>query len=69
VAFLRGDDVITAVTRHSVRLAETGWGDTTLALPDGVWTDRIARSKFSGEVTAADLFAASPVALLERTDD
>ena len=27
-AFVRGSDVVTAVTRHSVRLAETGWGDT-----------------------------------------
>jgi (1->4)-alpha-D-glucan 1-alpha-D-glucosylmutase len=69
VAFLRGDDVVTAVTRHSVRLAETGWGDTTLVLPDGEWTDRISGNRWSGRVAAPDLFAAAPVALLERTDD
>ncbi|OBF27086.1 malto-oligosyltrehalose synthase [Mycobacterium sp. ACS1612] len=69
VAFLRGDDVVTAVTRHSVRLAETGWGDTTLVLPDGEWTDRITGNRWSGRVAAPDLFAAAPVALLERTDD
>ena len=69
VAFLRGDDVVTAVTRHSVRLAETGWEDTTLVLPEGTWTDRIRGGRFSGRVSAADLFAESPVALLERIDD
>jgi (1->4)-alpha-D-glucan 1-alpha-D-glucosylmutase len=68
VAFLRGDDVLTAVTRHSVRLAETGWGDTTLALPDGVWTDTIGGGRFSDSVPAAELFMDLPVALLERVD-
>jgi (1->4)-alpha-D-glucan 1-alpha-D-glucosylmutase len=69
VAFLRGDDVLTAVTRHTVRLAETGWGETTFALPDGVWTDTIGGDRFSGSVLAAELFADLPVALLERIDD
>jgi (1->4)-alpha-D-glucan 1-alpha-D-glucosylmutase len=67
VAFTRGQDVLTAVTRHTVRLAETGWGDTSLPLPDGIWVDRIGGGAFSGTVTAADLFADLPVALLERT--
>jgi (1->4)-alpha-D-glucan 1-alpha-D-glucosylmutase len=68
VAFLRGDDVLTAVTRHSVRLAETGWGETAFVSPDGVWTDRIGGGRFTGRVLAADLFADLPVALLERVD-
>jgi (1->4)-alpha-D-glucan 1-alpha-D-glucosylmutase len=68
VAFLRADDVVTAVTRHSVVLAETQWGDTSLTLPDGVWADRIASGRFSGTVLASDLFNESPVALLERVD-
>ena len=68
VAFLRADDVVTAVTRHSVVLAETQWGDTALTLPDGVWADRIASGRFSGRVLASDLFNESPVALLERVD-
>jgi (1->4)-alpha-D-glucan 1-alpha-D-glucosylmutase len=68
VAFLRADDVLTAVTRHSVLLAETLWGDTSLRLPDGVWADRIAGAGFSGRVLASDLFAGLPVALLERVD-
>jgi (1->4)-alpha-D-glucan 1-alpha-D-glucosylmutase len=68
VAFLRGGDVLTAVTRHTVRLAETGWGDTALPLPDGVWTDRVRGARFSGSVAATELFADLPVALLERSD-
>ena len=68
VAFLRADDVVTAVTRHSVMLAETGWDDTSLVLPAGVWADRIAGGRFSGEVLATDVFAEFPVALLERVD-
>ena len=68
VAFLRGDDVLTAVSRHTVLLSETGWGDTTVALPDGQWTDRISGARFSGRVLAVELFAELPVALLERTD-
>ena len=54
VAFLRGDDVLTAVSRHTVLLSETGWGDTTLALPPGQWTDRISGARFSGRILAAN---------------
>ena len=68
VAFLRGDDVLVAVSRWTVRLGETGWGDTVLALPNGVWTDCIGGGRFSGPAAAADLFAELPVALLERVD-
>jgi (1->4)-alpha-D-glucan 1-alpha-D-glucosylmutase len=69
VAFLRGDDVLTAVSRHTVRLSETGWGDTALSLPAGTWTDRISGGRFDGRVLAVELFADLPVALLERLDD
>jgi (1->4)-alpha-D-glucan 1-alpha-D-glucosylmutase len=69
VAFLRGDDVLTAVSRHTVRLSETGWDDTAVALPDGTWTDRISGGRFSGRVLAVELFADLPVALLVRDDD
>ncbi len=67
-AFARGSDVVTAVTRHSVRLAETGWGDTLLRLPGGTWKDRLGGATFSGAVSPAELFAELPVALLERVD-
>ncbi|KUI02135.1 malto-oligosyltrehalose synthase [Mycobacterium sp. IS-3022] len=68
LAFRRGDEVLTAVTRHSVRLSETGWSDTSLALPPGEWTDRISGRRHSGRVQAAELFIELPVALLERAD-
>jgi len=68
LAFVRGDDVLAAVCRHTVRLAETGWDDTTLTLPAGRWTDRISGAALSGSVPAGELFAELPVALLERID-
>jgi (1->4)-alpha-D-glucan 1-alpha-D-glucosylmutase len=66
LAFLRGDDVLVAVRRWTVGLAETGWGDTTVALPGGDWTDRPTGRTFSGSVGAEDLFAELPAVLLER---
>ncbi|WP_422747421.1 malto-oligosyltrehalose synthase [Mycobacterium sp. WMMD1722] len=66
IAFRRGADVIAAASRHTVALAENGWGDTTLTLPTGDWTDRITGRRVSGSVAAADLFAELPVVLLER---
>lgn len=68
VAFLRGDDVLTAVTRHSVTLSESGWGDTALDLPEGIWVDTISGGRFHGRTQAVELFADLPVVLLERTD-
>ncbi|WP_102140954.1 malto-oligosyltrehalose synthase [Mycobacterium hubeiense] len=68
VAFMRAGDVLTAVSRWTVRLAETGWGDTVLPLPDGIWTDRIGGGRFTGTVPATEVFATLPVALLERID-
>jgi (1->4)-alpha-D-glucan 1-alpha-D-glucosylmutase len=66
VAYLRGDDVLVAVTRWTLRLGETGWGETTLTLPPGTWTDRIVGRTFTGTVPAAELFGELPVSLLER---
>lgn len=77
LAFSRSGEVVTAVTRLSLRLAESGgWGPTELALPEGVWadvlsTDDSGRSphsgpEFRGSVKLRDLFADRPVALLRR---
>ncbi|CAN3128890.1 malto-oligosyltrehalose synthase [Mycobacterium sp. smrl_JER01] len=68
VSFLRGDDVIAAVSRWTVRLSETGWGETSLTLPEGSWTDRLSGAAHAGAVRATDLFATLPVALLVRDD-
>ena len=67
--FMRGDDVLVAVTRHTVRLSETGWGETALVLPTGLWADRIGDGRFSGRALAVELFADMPAVLLERTGD
>jgi (1->4)-alpha-D-glucan 1-alpha-D-glucosylmutase len=69
VAFRRGDDVLVAVTRWTVRLSETGWGNTVLPLPDGSWTDTLTGVMYSGPTSAAELFANLPVVLLERHSD
>jgi (1->4)-alpha-D-glucan 1-alpha-D-glucosylmutase len=68
VAFRRGDDVLVAVTRWTVHLEQTGWGDTVVALPDGSWTNALTGAVITGQVQAAELFAELPVALLERSD-
>lgn len=68
VAFLRGDDVLVAVARWTVTLAEIGWGDTTVTLPEGIWTDRMTGRTHAGNPAATELFAELPVVLLERTD-
>ncbi|CAN5478576.1 malto-oligosyltrehalose synthase [soil metagenome] len=68
IAFLRGDDVLVAVSRWTVRLEETGWGETTLALPTGTWSNRISGATVSGTVPAGQLFADQSVALLVRAD-
>ena len=66
VAFLRGEDVLVAVTRWTVRLSETGWGATIIGLPAGTWVDRISGRRHQGSATATELFADLPVVLLER---
>jgi (1->4)-alpha-D-glucan 1-alpha-D-glucosylmutase len=68
LAFQRGSDVLVAVTRWTVRLHHDGWGDTILPLPEGVWTDRLTGSRFSGPTPAGEVFGELPVVLLERSD-
>jgi (1->4)-alpha-D-glucan 1-alpha-D-glucosylmutase len=79
LAFDRGG-AVTVVTRLPVGLAATGgWGDTTLALPEGRWRDVLDGSDFAldtgsptpdgiVEVRLADLMADLPVALLVKED-
>ncbi|MFD7990171.1 malto-oligosyltrehalose synthase [Streptomyces mexicanus] len=67
-AFTRSGEMVTAVTRLSLRLAESGgWGETRLALPAGRWADVLTPGReFAGDVRLADIFSPLPVALLER---
>jgi (1->4)-alpha-D-glucan 1-alpha-D-glucosylmutase len=67
VAFLRGGAVLTVAPRLVLGLGGE-WGDTTLSLPSGTWTDVLDGARtFTGEVALADLLAPFPVALLELT--
>ncbi|MDP2775558.1 MAG: malto-oligosyltrehalose synthase, partial [Nocardioides sp.] len=66
LAFDRGG-AVTVVTRLPVGLdARGGWGDTTLALPDGRWRDVLTGRVVSAEV--ADVLRDLPVALLVKED-
>ncbi|MEU3564516.1 malto-oligosyltrehalose synthase [Kitasatospora sp. NPDC006786] len=71
LAFARGGDVVTAVTRLPYGLERAGgWRDTVLELPaGGPWTDELTgRGLPAGTVPVAELLAALPVALLTRRD-
>jgi (1->4)-alpha-D-glucan 1-alpha-D-glucosylmutase len=70
VAFSRGVDVVTVVTRWPLALQEAGgWRSTLLALPDGYWADVLSGRTWNGEVALGKLLARLPVALLERVED
>ncbi|MET8541698.1 malto-oligosyltrehalose synthase [Kitasatospora sp. NPDC004799] len=69
LAFARGEDVVTAVTRLPYGLERAGgWHDTVLELPaGGPWTDELTgRSVPAGPVPVAELLTDLPVALLTR---
>ncbi|MCX5330600.1 malto-oligosyltrehalose synthase [Streptomyces sp. NBC_00140] len=70
LAFARSREVVTAVTRLSLRLAEAGgWRETRLPLPPGRWADVLSPEReFTGHVRVAELFEGLPVALLERVE-
>ena len=62
-------EVIGLATREPLKLARTGgWGDTSVALPPGVWLDRMTGTTYSGTAEVAQLFATLPVALLARAE-
>ena len=68
IGFRRGTDVLVAVSRWTIGLAESGWGPTVLRLPPGTWTDRITGAVHAGAVNVSALFAELPVMLLEKDD-
>jgi len=68
IAFDRGG-AVTVATRLPVGLAATGWGDTTLHLPNGAWRDLLTGERVVSDVAgvAVDaLLARLPVALLRQ---
>ncbi|MET8004120.1 malto-oligosyltrehalose synthase [Nonomuraea glycinis] len=72
IAFVRGESggpqAVAVATRLPVRLAESGWGATTLALPPGHWRDLLGGGQHTGLTPLAHLLGKHPVALLERHD-
>ena len=66
IAFRRGDDVATVVTRLPVRLSRRGgWADTRVALPGDGWHDLLTDRDVT-DVSLATLLDRLPVALLVR---
>jgi (1->4)-alpha-D-glucan 1-alpha-D-glucosylmutase len=64
-----GAGVVVVATRLPAGLAESGWGDTALQLPNGAWRDLFTGERVVSDVAgvAADaLLAKLPVALLVR---
>jgi (1->4)-alpha-D-glucan 1-alpha-D-glucosylmutase len=68
LAFGRSADLVAVATRLPVGLeARGGWGDTTLPLAAGTWTDVLTGTEVEGgDAALADLLATYPVALLAR---
>lgn len=57
--------VIALATRFPLALEDRGgWGDTTVQLPQGAWTDRFTGRTFEGTVPLADVLDKLPAALL-----
>jgi (1->4)-alpha-D-glucan 1-alpha-D-glucosylmutase len=66
VAYVRGGRVAVIVPRLVMGLRH-GWGDTTVTLPEGRWTDALGGSTADvGPVSLAALLSGFPVALLVR---
>ncbi|HXW82432.1 MAG TPA: malto-oligosyltrehalose synthase [Acidimicrobiales bacterium] len=67
VAFSRGGNVITVVTRWPLALEQAGgWGRTSVALPRGQWADVLSGGRWQGGVLVNELLSGLPVALLEK---
>jgi (1->4)-alpha-D-glucan 1-alpha-D-glucosylmutase len=68
VAFTRGGAFATIVPRFPLTLTERGgFGGTTVALPDGVWTNVVTDDTVrGGTVPVESVLGSSPVAVLSR---
>ena len=67
VSYARGDDVVVIVPRFVIRLEGRGFGDTTVTLPEGRFTNEFTRDTVEGVARLAPLLQRFPVALLTRT--
>jgi (1->4)-alpha-D-glucan 1-alpha-D-glucosylmutase len=62
---------VAVATRLPLGLARRGgWGDTTLALPEGVWKDALTGAAVTGQAPLIrDLLGTYPVALLAMDEE
>lgn len=59
--------VVVLAARMTATLARIGgWDNSTVVLPEGVWTDALTGRTFSGTPELAEVFSHHPVALLTR---
>jgi len=67
VAFVRGGEAITVVTRLPAGLAaKGGWGGALLPLPPGTWTDALTGCAYTGQARLRHILEDLPIALLTR---
>ena len=64
VSYARANDIVVVAPRLVMR-TEKGWGNTSIPLPPGAWTNVLSGDKLTGEETKiSDLLNTFPVALL-----
>ncbi len=69
VAYIRGEHALTVAVRFPLLLA-ADWGDTSLEIPEGRWTDVLSGTTVEPGVQPLHaLLRAFPVALLEKLDE
>ena len=67
VAFARSGAVVTVAPVRVLAVGRDGWAEDALALPAGMWRDRLSGQEWQGgRVRLDDLLAQVPVALLVR---
>ena len=67
VAFVRADRVMTVAPVRALHVERHGWGDDSVTLPDGKWTDVLTGAeRDGGSVALQELLADFPVAVLHR---
>jgi (1->4)-alpha-D-glucan 1-alpha-D-glucosylmutase len=65
LAFARSGEVVTVVSRLTAS-SRDGWGEATVALPEGRWRDELTGTTYGARAPLRDVLAELPVALLVR---
>jgi (1->4)-alpha-D-glucan 1-alpha-D-glucosylmutase len=66
VAFCRSGQVVTVACTRAVRVQREGWGDDTVALPEGTWRDLLGGGEHHGAAALEAVLADRGAALLVR---